>query len=509
MTAISPHQSGNHTTIQHTSGKSARETTGTSASTQQKTTSTDGDSVEISQEARDLLENPPPSEPWKPWSIMEYETPLVRDSEEEKEFRELLKNVKSQKSDIMSQVNDIFKRHGISQADFGKVKIEVDSSGKIAVGGVRDPKAAKTIEKALNEDKSLGKKLLQFQRDEKELSKQIKEYSGCTLFELTMTQQGDINKRIRARVEEVMKDNPPLDSFYHNLSFLGENLNHVVGVQDFFKLGFQGAIDFSGETNVLAEPERNIKNELETMYGKLQEEFNKHNAEVLERLEAAGVDITDEMKDRLLLDASKVKITVDNLGAVTIEGAFSGNADNHKKGEEILNRLVTEMLNKTEDNSYHINIFTSASDALLQRMTDDLGEENMGWDTKVVAEVANGVVGGIRVSSPKTEAKLKDSIQETVNNMVRDSGINLAESLQIEIDDNGKITATNLPEDGPEREQVLELLERINSDVDNADSDPAPEDEEDSRGKGGVASWKDGILEISGQIGKLKRIRER
>lgn len=427
------------------------------------------DSVEISQEARNLLENSSSSESWKPWSMMEYETPLVPGSKEEKEFRELMKNVKSQKSDIMSQVKDVFERHGISQKDYGKVKIEVDSSGKISVGGVKDAKAAKAIEKALNSDKTLGKKLLQFQHDEKELSKQIKEYSGCTLFELTMTQQGDINKRIRDRVEETTKDCPPLDEFYWNLGFLGENLNHVVGVQDISDLGFQGAIDFSGETNTLAEPERNIKDELDAMYQKVQEDFEQHNSEVMARMEATGIEMTEEMKSMYLLDAANVKITVDNLGAVTIDGVFSSNADNHKKGEDIVKKRVTEMLNKTEDNSYHINIFTSSSEALIQKMADELGEEDTPLSTKVLTEINGGVVGDIRVSSPQTEVKLQDSIQESVNQMVRGAGVTLTEPLKIEIDDSGKIRATNLNDGVQDSERIQALLSRINDDVANMD----------------------------------------
>ncbi len=208
-------------TIRQTGDRSAGAASG-SPDPSQHAVSEYGDTVEISQEARDLLENPPPSEPRKPWSIMKYETPLVRDSEEEKKFRELMGRVKSQKSDLMSRIEDIFKKHGISQKDYGKVKIEVDGSGRMVVGGVEDSKTAKAIEKALNSDKGLGKELLQFQKDERELSRQMKEYSGCSLFELTMTQQGDVAKSIRDRVEEAMKDSPPRDEYYTNLGFLGE-----------------------------------------------------------------------------------------------------------------------------------------------------------------------------------------------------------------------------------------------------------------------------------------------
>ena len=381
-------------TVQHAGGRGARAAGGTPDSPEQMATEY-GDTVAISQEARALLENPPPSGPRKPWSLMEYETPLVRDSEEEREFRELMQRVKSQKSDLMSRMEDIFKRNGIAQKDYGKVKIEVDSSGKIVVGGVKDPKKARAIEKALNADATIGQSLLQFQNDEKELSRQIQAYSGCSLFELTMTQKGDINKRIRDHVEEAMKDGPlPGDDFYKNLGFLGENLGHVVDAQDITELGFQGSIDFSGETSVLAEPERSIKEEMEAMYKKVQEDVEQYNAEVKKRLKAEGVDIehmSAEMKAKHFLDAAGVRITVDNLGAVTIEGAFSTDEENNRKGEEIVKKHAFEMLNTTDGNSYHINIFTAAGKTLAGKMADEAGGEKMAWNARIVAEIAGGV----------------------------------------------------------------------------------------------------------------------
>lgn len=97
---------GEYLNSQATTQHAVRET-----SRQTKTASQTGkpeseDTVEISREARDLLDNQPASGPWKPWSVMEYETPLVSGSKEEKEFRELMKSVKSQKSEIMSQVTE-------------------------------------------------------------------------------------------------------------------------------------------------------------------------------------------------------------------------------------------------------------------------------------------------------------------------------------------------------------------------------------------------------------------
>ncbi len=485
-------------TIRQTGDRSAGAASG-SPDPSQHAVSEYGDSVEISQEARDLLDNPPPAEPRKPWSIMEYETPLVRGSEEEEKFRELMRSVKSQKSALMSRIEDIFKQHGISQKDYGKVKIEVDSSGRIVVGGVKDPKTAKAIEEALNSEKGLGGSLLQFRNDEKELSRQMRKYSGCSLYELTMTQQGDISKRIRDQVEEAAGDGPlPGDAYYTGLGFLGENLNHVAGSADIAELAFQGSIDFSGETNTLAEPERAIKAELEEMNRKIREEVEEYNAAVKERLEAEGVNVekmSAEMKAEYLLDAAGIRITVDNLGTVTIEGTFSTNEENNKRGEAIAKRHAFDMLNKTEDNSYHINIFAAASKTLIDRMTDEVGEEKMGRDARVVAEIAGGVAGDIRVSSPQTEARLQKSIQDSVNRIVKDAGIAVSEPLQVEVDENGRIRATNLFEGAEETRQIQALLDQINEDAAKSGKEKLHDQEEEGN-------------PIAGYLAKLKKVRE-
>ncbi|MCC8116669.1 MAG: hypothetical protein LIP18_05880, partial [Planctomycetes bacterium] len=70
------------------------------------------------------------------------------------------------------------------------MKIEVASNGTIVVGGIKDKDLQKAVTKALNEDKSLAPKIREFQRNEQELSGLVKDYTGCSLYELTMTAKG-------------------------------------------------------------------------------------------------------------------------------------------------------------------------------------------------------------------------------------------------------------------------------------------------------------------------------
>lgn len=467
-------------------------------------TNADGDTVEISEEARSLLEADKAGETWKPFTFMDPEAVLVAGSKEETEFRELLKSVKSQKSDIMSRIQDILKENNFSLGDLGKIKVEVKNNGKIVVGGLRDAKAAKAIEEALNRDKSLGKALKQFQHDEEELNKQIKKYTGCSLYELTMTAQGDINKRVRDTVESQM-GSPPRDEFYWGLYFLGETTS-VVNLDDVTALGFGGMIDFSGELTTMAEPEQNIKESMGELGRKIQEEFDAVNNEIIEKMKAAGVEIDEDFKDKYLLDLTKAKITVDSLGGVNIEGMFAGGSETHKRGESIVRNLVSFMLNDYDANSYHRSVFVDASEHLLKQTAEESGlDGDSARDSKVEAELAFGSVGEVRVSSPKAEQNLTGQIEDTVNKMIANSGIAVSERITIEIDDSGKITATNLKEGTEEAERVQALLDKLNGELEDAKPENGASEKRD--GEDGVESWADGVERISDLLGKLGKWR--
>ncbi len=264
------------------------------------------DSVEISDSTRSLQK----AEANPPATVMSPEKALVPDSKAEKAYRDLMKKVKSQKSDIMGQINDTLQKKGIS-LDGSKLKIEVAANGTIKVGGIKDKDLQKAVTKALNEDKTLAPKIREFQKDERELSGLVKDYTGCSLYELAMTAKGDINKRIRDTVEADDPDNPPRDEYYHNLGFLGETTS-VINLDDVMALAFTGSIDFSGELTTMAEPERNIKDAMKDLSGKISKEFDSLNGAVAEK--AKNGLITEEMKARLSLDLSKVTVSIDNRG---------------------------------------------------------------------------------------------------------------------------------------------------------------------------------------------------
>lgn len=463
------------------------------------------DTVEISDEARQRLEAEKAAAENKPFSYMEYDKILVPDSKDEKKFKELMKSVKTQKSDIMSQIEDALRKSGISLANLGKIKLEVNSSGKIVAGGIDDKETIAAIEKALNQDKGLATRIQQFQRDEKELSKQIRDYTGCSLYELTMTARGDINKRVKERVES-MPGEPPRDEWYWDLNFLGETKGAVVSVSDIEALSFNGGIDFSGEINMMSDPEGNIKKSMQDLTGKIQQSFDDLNKQLLEKMEKLGVDIDEEFLSKFMLNLANVKVTVDNYGAVNIEGRLADDDQTHRKGVEIITQFAREMLNDFESNSYHLNPFTESSDFLLARKAEKLGLDTMGTDARVVAEIVGGVVGGVKVSAPKMEARVQEDMQKSFNQLIADRGIQVKEPVELEVDESGRLTAKNLDANAPGRDEILALLEQINARAD--ETDPATmSDKEEAGTDGRVKDSRELLENVAGYLARLRELR--
>lgn len=507
MASISGNYPSNYDNINAGQAKSARTGASSAASSAQKTYEKNAevvDTVEISEEAAALLD-----ERNNRFAPMNPKKALEKDSAAEKKFRELLQSVKSQKSGVMSEIENALKKAGISISGLGKLKLEVDSSGRIVAGGLRDKAANRAVEKALNDVGGLGAKIKQYQADEKNLSKEIKDYTGCSLYELTMTSQGNINRRIRDTMDPEGENNLG-DDYYWNLAFMGDTAS-VVGKEDVVALSFSGMIDFSGETRAMAEPEKTIKESMQGMFGKVTDKFAAINGDLLATMKDRGVELDPEFRETYLLDASRVNITVNNLGEVQIDGMLAKDRKTHDKGVEIIKQMVQEMLNETDDNSYHMNMFTAAGESMVNRMADEIGsEEGLGRDAKVTARIRNGIVtDDIKVSAPKAEAEVQKSVQEGVNQVLADAGIQLAEPLEIEVDDYGKIRAVNMPEDAEEAKKIGQLLDRLNGDVERSDAAEKKEKAEEEKEKQtSFRDWDEGVRYIAAQLAKLNTLRQ-
>ena len=360
-----------------------------------------GDSVEISAEARRLQEGE-----LELVSLMNPAKTMAVDSDEHKKFRALMDTVKRQKSGVMSRIESVLEKNGIDLAGLGKLKIEVDKSGRVVVGGIKNKNMAANIQKALNQEKGLAAEIAEYRKNEKELSRQVKDYTGCTLYQLTMTARGDVSEDIRSEVEQDGKYYMGAD-YYMKLGFLGSTRSFI-NADDVAALSFEGNIDFSGEISVMTDPEGEIRNAMDGMFGKIRDAFDVVNSKLLDSLEGAGAEVDGENISKRLLDANKASITVDSRGQVKVEGRLSDDDAINRRGLEIIERLAKEMLLEVGTNSYGVNLFTAASHGLIDRK---MREEGGGSDARVVARMENGTVRDVYVASNHTENKLERQLQ--------------------------------------------------------------------------------------------------
>lgn len=366
-----------------------------------------GDSVEISAEARSLLKE---SEPEKDWvNVLQPAKKLLVGSEEYDKFRALMETVKEQKSGLLSRITAALGKKGIDPASLGKIKIEIDKSGKAMVGGIEDKALAAAVERALNDDPGLAAEIAGYQKNEKELSAQMTDYAGASLYELTMTARGDTSERVRKAAEQDGKYDLNPD-YYMTLGFLG-GAGTFISREDVAALSFEGNMDFSGEISVMSNPEGGIKDAMNGMFEKVTKAFEELNAGLRDSLKAAGIELSDEDLSKRLLNAANAEITVDNRGMVQVGGMLSGDKAANAKGIAIIGQLVREMLVEAGKNSYGVNLFTAASQGLIDKK---VREEGGSADARVVATMRFGRVKDIDVESRNTTNKLEQQLQDAL-----------------------------------------------------------------------------------------------
>lgn len=226
-----------------------------------------------------------------------------------------------------------------------------------------------------------------------------------------MSERGDINERIRSQIEQDGKY--PMDAdYYMRLGFLG-SARDFINSDDVAALAFNGDIDFSGELGLMANPEEGVRDAMNGMFEKVRKEFDAINTKLRKRFEEAGVEVTDEIAAKFFLNPDKASITVDNRGAVKVEGWLAGDDATNRQGLAIIERLARQMLLETGNNSYQVNLFTAASQSMIDRQARENGG---GTDARVVARMENGTVRDVYLARNHTESKLERQLQTALNN---------------------------------------------------------------------------------------------
>ena len=388
-------------TIYENRGATASSAGKSGVSADSRSLGSETDSVEISAEARAKQQADQNSR-----SLMNPAKPIRKGSAEYDQFEKLLNKVKNQKSDLNSRIQDVIKKTGVNIKGLGSLKLEVDKGGRVVAGGLSDEKAARAIEKALNADPSLAREIQDYQKNEKTLSGKMKEYTGCSLYELTMTARGDINDRIRSEIEQGGKYQMDSD-YYMRLGFLGKGAGQIVDTDDIMALSFDGGIDFSGEISVMSDPKGEIEKTVNEMLDSINSSLDALNEELTKALgdrTAKG----GKAKEGALLSLEGVTISVDSDGGVKIEGRLSEDDEIHRKGVAVVEKAVRDMLAEAGNNSYRVNVFMAASQNMLKR-------DGGGSGSRIVAEIAGGRIGDIRPESAASRAAAqKDNAKEAL-----------------------------------------------------------------------------------------------
>lgn len=340
------------------------------------------DTVEISEEARQLSLQAGNQE-LPPVGILDPAKRMELGSEEHKKFTEFMAKVKGQKSSVMSGIQSVLEKNGIRLSGLGKLKLEVDSGGRIVVGGIKDKDMAKRIEKALNNEPGLAASVAEYQKNEKEFSRQVKDYTGATLHELGMAARGQVNSRIEEKggYEDTRA--------YERLAFIG-SAALFINADDVKAFSFDGNIDFSTEVSAMTDPEGAVTDEMDGMFDKVKESFGKLNGKLLARLQSEageGGEIDKAEFERMFLNADKAVITVDSRGEIKVEGELAPDAATNRRGLEIIEKLVKDMLMDVGTNSYGVNLFSLGADGFLARE-----EERGRGGSRMVARMEFGQV---------------------------------------------------------------------------------------------------------------------
>ena len=360
---------------------------------------------------------------------------------------------------IHGRLDSLMDKKGISLGPHDQIKIEIDSQGRAIVGGVRDVSTARAIEKAINSDKKFLKEIVDFQKEEKALSNDLREATGVSL------------KEFGARIDAVQR--AP-----EGFTPVGYTREEAVGLmdQDIYLVDeeFAGMIgehyamksalvDFSGENNILEDAEGTVNRTMTKVIGDIANAFREMNKKT--RMESGDYPDPLEYLENSLLSINRLKISVNNDGQVAIEGtACKDNSELDRWAKDVVNSMFEEEL-KVNPATGKQHDFMTASSYLLNIYDESFGEGNalgLGEADRTLEAVFDHGKIESHVSSPERERELAVAIDETAKAALSDMGID-ATDITIEMNDDGKLAATNLSPEHPKFESIQMALDLLNA----------------------------------------------
>ncbi|MCD7897164.1 MAG: hypothetical protein LUG50_10915 [Planctomycetaceae bacterium] len=410
------------------------------------------------------VELAPMEEEPKPFNARNDRTP-EEFAQVKKDFKEKLGALVDAKNDLDSHVQAVMRKAGINLSSADGLRLEVGSDGTIYAGGIKDPKKRKAVEAALNKEKGLAKKIQEHAKDMRSLNATLREETILDMNILGRVAAGEDINLYGLGLDKLPNLEMDLDSELQAFELFSGDPEMVDLLKE-----YTGAsrVTVTADASANADPEGTLRKLGKDAKAGIQRAFDGYNDRLAETMGAAGA-FDDEFMAKHSLDLSGVSITVDSNHQIVIEGTVADDPRSDAEGKRIIEEAMQEMMAQ-QDDTWTYSVFDEAAGRALMECSDSFGPD-AAPDAAVVLEIgANAPGGSVRLSSPEKEQEIREDVALEVNTLLSDMDIDVGDGFEVDVDENGTITITNLPEDELEREKILQALEMINSGVKNADT---------------------------------------
>lgn len=384
-----------------------------------------------------------------------------------------------EKKAIKDLINRLAEKAGISSGDLAKLKIEVDDSGKVLVGGLADTKMTKKLQEALNEETGFAARLRSYQRREESLYANVISSGIFDMFR--MGAGGEVDAVGMDLLEEMVAEQG-----IENLDGIGAS-TLAYACAELFRDNTVSA-DFSHKAKGLADPGATIHSEL----GKIENTISKELENINLQNRMASTNRTQALEDVVSMD--NVKITLTENGEIKIEGSFSqsGAADSEARAKAV-EILQKELFGQT-DNGGESALLTAMRQL---RLDHDEKFGDSGY-AKTGSVTFDGKKSETFVDSPEAKLALQNEMTDAVVQAVKDeTGVSL-EAGAITVNEEGKIIASELPPSA-DAKKIHAFIDSINA-IMEQESDVISEEEQLARENDGsiikeTADTLKGLLE--------------
>ncbi len=344
-----------------------------------------------------------------------------------------------EKREIASLVEHAAGKAGLSSYEIKKLKIEINSQGKIVVGGLKDRATLKKVQDALNEVDGLAKRIEHYQFLEKNMYNKVK---ALNITPYRLADDG----------------NPAINGMDYLEWMIGQadgDIDSVEGLNDplayamleYFRDPIETA-DFSHKDKGVANPQGDMEKSTLAIKNRIVDKFMDYNR----RLNSNADD-----PNRINWNNAKIRIT--ESGAVEIEGSFAKTASANAKAESIVREILQEYLQPSEDGTE--SMFTTALQRITTMHDEAYGESDV--EKEAVFEFFLSDISATNAyvidkngdAAEQVDKAIRNDVAAFVNASVEDGKI---DATDLSVDKEGKITLA-----GAGKTQASSLIDQLNS----------------------------------------------